>query len=116
MTDAETYPEADRIDGFPHPRDTVTVFGHDAAAATFVDAWDGGRLHHAWLLRGPKGIGKATLSYRIARSDADSRIGFKIKTGIFKKWKIGERHAYAACQFERESASRLCKLEMKLAA
>ena len=31
-----------------------------AAAAT-------GRLHHAWLLTGPRGVGKATLAWRIAR-------------------------------------------------
>ena len=26
-----------------------------------------GRLPHAWLLRGPRGVGKATLAYRFAR-------------------------------------------------
>ncbi len=33
----------------------------------FNDAFASGRLHHAWLLVGPEGIGKATLAYRIAR-------------------------------------------------
>jgi DNA polymerase-3 subunit delta' len=27
----------------------------------------GGRLHHAWLITGPEGVGKATLAYRFAR-------------------------------------------------
>ena len=33
--------------------------GHDAAVAAFLDAAHSGRLHHAWLLAGPQGIGKA---------------------------------------------------------
>lgn len=51
----------------PHPRDTVALVGHDSAERDFLDAWKSGRLAHAWLLTGPKGIGKATLAYRIAR-------------------------------------------------
>ncbi len=33
----------------------------------FLDAWRRGRLHHAWLLTGPEGMGKATFAYRAAR-------------------------------------------------
>lgn len=33
--------------------------GHDAAVAAFGAGLESGRLHHAWLLAGPKGIGKA---------------------------------------------------------
>lgn len=66
MTDADL-PEADRIDGAPHPRDTSALFGQDQAEAAFLDAYTGGRLHHGWLLSGPRGIGKATLAWRIAR-------------------------------------------------
>lgn len=51
----------------PTPRDTMTLVGHSATEKTFLDAWNSGRLAHAWLLTGPKGIGKATLAYRIAR-------------------------------------------------
>ncbi len=60
-------PEPDRIDGAPHPRETVQLFGHDAAEHTFLTAFNAGRLHHAWLLSGPRGIGKATLAWRLAR-------------------------------------------------
>lgn len=49
------------------PRETSVLFGHAAAEATFVQAMDAGRTHHAWLLTGPAGIGKATLAYRLAR-------------------------------------------------
>ena len=41
------------------------VFGNDAAQAAFVSAMHGGALHHAWLLTGPPGVGKATFA-RIA--------------------------------------------------
>ena len=61
-------PEADRIEGHPHPRETSVLYGQDRAAQAFLDAWTAGRLHHAWLLRGPRGVGKATLAYLIARA------------------------------------------------
>ncbi|MCU0983352.1 MAG: DNA polymerase III subunit delta' [Acetobacteraceae bacterium] len=42
------------------------LLGHDAATRAFVEAWASGRLHHAWLIGGPPGIGKATLALRAA--------------------------------------------------
>jgi DNA polymerase-3 subunit delta' len=60
--------EPDRLDGFSAPREVDRVIGHDAAIAEFEEALRSGRLHHAWLLVGPEGIGKATLAYRFARS------------------------------------------------
>lgn len=64
----EERPTPDELPGAPHPRETATVFGHAAAEAAFLESWRGGRLHHAWLLRGPRGIGKATFAYRVARA------------------------------------------------
>lgn len=64
MTDL---PEADRLEGAPHPRHTPVLFGQDSAAQDFVAAVQSGRLHHAWLLTGPRGVGKATLAWRMAR-------------------------------------------------
>jgi DNA polymerase III subunit delta' len=49
------------------PRATAALFGHAAAEAAFLAAYRGGRVPHAFLIVGPKGIGKATLAYRIAR-------------------------------------------------
>ena len=60
-------PESDRRDGFPHPRETRRLYGHKAAEGAFLDAYRAGRVHHAWLLTGIEGVGKATLAYRIAR-------------------------------------------------
>ncbi|MGF1503106.1 MAG: DNA polymerase III subunit delta' [Paracoccaceae bacterium] len=65
---AETPEEPDREGDAPHPCETSRLYGQGAAEARFLAAWSGGRLHHAWLLRGPRGIGKATLAYRIARA------------------------------------------------
>lgn len=60
-------PEPDRIDGVPHPRETSALYGHPAAEAAFLAAFNSSRLHHAWLLTGAEGVGKATLAWRIAR-------------------------------------------------
>lgn len=51
----------------PYPRDRRMLVGHEAAALAVAGAERAGRLHHAWLIGGPEGIGKATLAYRIAR-------------------------------------------------
>ena len=59
-------PEPDRIAGAPHPRETARLIGQDAAVAGFLDAYNAGRLHSGWLLTGPRGIGKATLAWKIA--------------------------------------------------
>ena len=67
VEDADDLPEADRLEGFPHPRETALLYGHDAAEAELAQAFAGGRMHHAWLLAGRLGIGKATLAYRLAR-------------------------------------------------
>ncbi|MEP6341860.1 MAG: DNA polymerase III subunit delta' [Maricaulaceae bacterium] len=65
--EAETFPEADRVHGCPHPRETYNLLGHEKAEAIFTSAMTGDRPHHAWLITGVKGVGKATLSYRMAR-------------------------------------------------
>ena len=59
--------EPDRLDGFSSPREVDRLFGHQAAEQELEDALQSGRMHHAWLIVGPEGIGKATLAYRFAR-------------------------------------------------
>jgi len=63
----EDLPQSDQVEGAPHPRETRTLYGQQAAEKTFLDAFNGDRLHHAWLITGTQGIGKATLAWRIAR-------------------------------------------------
>ncbi len=59
--------EPDQEPGAPHPRATHALIGHREEEAALAAAAREGRLHHAWLLTGPKGVGKATLAYRFAR-------------------------------------------------
>ncbi len=56
-----------------HPRVATRVHGHIEAIADFDLALKSGKLHHAWLLSGPKGIGKATLSYFLAKHLLNNR-------------------------------------------
>lgn len=60
-------PEPDRVEGAPHPRETARLFGQAEAEAALLAAYGSGRMHHAWLLTGPRGLGKATLAWRAAR-------------------------------------------------
>jgi DNA polymerase-3 subunit delta' len=60
-------PEPDRLEGWPHPRESQILIGHHAAEETLLRAINT-RLPHAWILGGLKGIGKATLAYRVARA------------------------------------------------
>lgn len=64
--DIEAIPEADRLEGFPHPRETQTLFGQSKAERVLSDALGSGKMHHAWLVTGEEGIGKATLCYKAA--------------------------------------------------
>jgi DNA polymerase-3 subunit delta' len=63
--------EPDRFEGAPHPREQFAFFGHREGEDAFLDGLRSGRLHHAWLIGGAQGIGKATLAYRVARSILD---------------------------------------------
>lgn len=67
MSEDDALPEADRAEGAPHPRHTLRLFGQEEAEAEALAAFTTGRPHHAWLLTGPKGVGKATLAWRMAR-------------------------------------------------
>ncbi|WP_439543879.1 DNA polymerase III subunit delta' [Hyphomicrobium sp.] len=67
LHEIEEFPEADRLDGFAHPRATPRLYGHEPAERTLQSAFESGRMHHGWLIAGPEGIGKATLAYRFAR-------------------------------------------------
>jgi len=50
-----------------HPRATTVFLGHAQAEAALLLAYRAARMPHGFLLAGPKGIGKATLAYRMAR-------------------------------------------------
>ncbi|MEO0918365.1 MAG: DNA polymerase III subunit delta', partial [Pseudomonadota bacterium] len=66
MSDDEL-PEADAAEGAPHPRHTQTIYGQEDAEAAVLTAFAENRRHHAWLLTGPRGVGKASFAWRMAR-------------------------------------------------
>ena len=49
-----------------HPRHAQQILGHQEPKNRFEEAFKSGRPHHAWLMTGPSGIGKATLAYQLA--------------------------------------------------
>lgn len=62
----------------PPPFQSLALIGHDEAKQQIQEAYDSGKMHHAWLLTGPEGIGKATMAYHIAHmilSGGDNRFG-----------------------------------------
>ncbi len=50
-----------------HPRHQYALVGQDKAEKELLESYQSGRFHHAWMLCGAQGIGKATLAYRLAR-------------------------------------------------
>jgi len=63
----QTSDEPDRLPNAPHPRETLALVGHATQERAFIEALASDRTHHAWLLGGPEGIGKASFAYRTAR-------------------------------------------------
>ncbi len=54
------------LDGAIPPAENDKLFGHDAAQDFLARSYRSGKGHHAILIEGPEGIGKATLAYRFA--------------------------------------------------
>jgi len=52
----------------PAAASATRLIGHEAAEVSFLNALETGRMPHAWLITGPKGVGKATLAFRMARA------------------------------------------------
>ena len=55
------------IEDVPPSRQCRKVVGHEQAQSLFLDAFNADKLHHAWLITGPRGVGKASLAYAMAR-------------------------------------------------
>ncbi|MDX3977909.1 DNA polymerase III subunit delta' [Shinella sp.] len=54
------------LDGAVHPAEQTKLFGHAEAEAFLARSYRSGKGHHAILIEGPQGIGKATLAFRFA--------------------------------------------------
>ena len=51
-----------------HPRAAPRLIGHKTAQGLIAGQLAGGRPHHGWLLTGPRGVGKATFAYAVAKA------------------------------------------------
>lgn len=72
-------------------RTNPQLFGHESVEANLLAALKSGRMPHAWIISGPKGMGKATLAYRLARcvlSGADT-FDIPINSAIFRRVAAG---------------------------
>ncbi len=67
---------APEIAGLHEPRRNPLSFGHDAQEKQVLEWYRTGRLPHALVMTGPRGVGKATFAYRIAR--------FLLKNGAYE--------------------------------
>jgi DNA polymerase III subunit delta' len=63
----DTVEEGDRYGNHPHPREMLWYGGDPVIERIMLDAYRSSKLHHAWLITGQEGVGKATLAYRFAR-------------------------------------------------
>ena len=73
----------DIIAAIEAPRATYRLIGHAAAEAELARSWEQGRFHHAWLISGPRGIGKATLAWRAARYVLAHGLDDRAQAGLF---------------------------------
>ncbi|MFL6764057.1 MAG: DNA polymerase III subunit delta' [Sphingomicrobium sp.] len=55
------------------------IVGQDRALEQFASAWASRKLHHAWLLAGPKGVGKASFAKAAARRVLADAAGLSVQ-------------------------------------
>lgn len=56
-----------QAEALPHPRTHNQFFGHKPQEKLVLESFYSGKMPHAWLISGPKNIGKATFAYRMAK-------------------------------------------------
>ena len=74
MNSSLNFPESDSLEGATHPRMAPQLIGHEYAWQTFIKSQLKKKIHHAWILSGPKGIGKATLAWKIVENLVTKRL------------------------------------------
>ena len=67
MHKSQTMIESDTLEGTENPKFSRKLVGHTEAWNIFLNCKKDKKIHHAWLLCGPKGIGKATFAWAMAK-------------------------------------------------
>ncbi len=111
-----------KMDDILHPKDNPVLIGHKAIEDNFVRAWinrDRDGIHPVWILSGVKGIGKATLVYRIARyvfktmhsgdglfgDDTPTNMDMEIEDPIFQRMVVGGLGDFFVLSEERDDGT-----------
>jgi len=86
--------ETVRTMSVPEPRANPMLLGHEQAEAMLAEAMRSARMHHAWLITGAEGIGKATLAFRFARrllagSPAGTSLALDPESLVFRRVAAG---------------------------
>ncbi len=90
----------------PEPAANPDLLGHDQAIQTLEQALASGRLHHGWLFHGRRGIGKATLAFRFARTllsgEQSPGLGLNADHPVFRQVAGGYHPDLAVIEAERD--------------
>jgi DNA polymerase-3 subunit delta' len=87
--------EPDQLAGVPLPETRSRVVGHEAARANIMSTLDAARLPSGIMLHGPRGIGKATLAFDIAREvfartgdESPAHIAAQVAAGAYPNLRV----------------------------
>lgn len=98
MADQDVERQADQLPNAPLPEQSAHLVGHKTQFDQLLRAYDDNKLHHAFLIAGPKGIGKSTFAYHVARQlfaksgdEPLARIEEQMRQGAYPNLKIIRR-------------------------
>lgn len=102
MAEQELELQADQLSNAPLPEQSAQLLGHKSQFDQLLRAYDDHKLHHAFLIAGPKGIGKSTFAYHVARNlfaksgdEPLARIEEQIRQGSYPNLKVIRRQKNA---------------------
>jgi len=97
------------------PNTTPRLHGHAPQQRAFLDAFESGRIPHAWLLAGPEGIGKATFAHLAARAILSETPNFEHDSNIAADQRISEGNEPALTILTRSLNEKTGKLRSNIA-
>ena len=67
----------------PGPNEHTHLIGHERLEKEFLGCWNKQQVPHALLFAGPKGVGKATFAYQVARFVLESCTQKNVRVELF---------------------------------